>query len=1534
MGQKISQTKNSLDISVYLSKYYPNYTTLKVLNNGMLSKTVMLLNEGDKCPLVAKIFFKSDFENEEYKSQVEKIKETQKKIVKGTLHDVLPLIYMEENTRSGIIFRQYIEYNLKERIYLMPYLNNIQKIWITLQILYAANELVDLGIVHGDLKPENILLTSNLSVYLSDIATYKPAYISMDDIGNYTYFFGTNKSDSLKGCYFAPERLLDKGETSGNDKTNAMDVFSIGVIIAELFLEKNIFDFPQLLNYKKKNKKFFDIEEILVKIPENIRNLIKDMIKIDPKERITIKDALDRFSNEICPVTMTGFLLHFNTIINSTVFWKPDLIIGFIYRYWIPLWKMIFGPDDTPAVLYQHLNLAIINKIILENPLIQNFFSGIFIKKEDSEYIFLKNYKFFFDPDSGIINEKGINELREKYDKNNNKDCVYILINFLLQNMQYTKYDSTNLVALEMVKNLSFKLNDITKLKLIVPYFVENLKRESYTTKLVSLNFLFEVLYSFNYKELILPVTEYNYFDSYIFPAILEVYKLENHELILEFFNNIDKIIDLQQKFLNLTLKARLFKINHSDNQSTKNLNTVNESGTPNQYEDNTFEKEKLRIKKDRRDEIFKDYDTSIEEFKSSLFRFINDIIGEINDIDITISVIRKLPDLFLFYGKSKTNDFSKFIINNFNKTDWIIQKEILCYIPKMMTTLGENALNDYILPCMESLIENNSNELKTYELIKSFHQLFKMEYLSPKDSVELFVKLLPFLIHPNLNIKNEIINFTESLISYISPEETISYLYQPLSKYIKIPPISLTEGLISNYSIDRLNRIAYQLEFRKKNSNNNNVINDKNKNKQNESLENKLESEYKNQFELFKELMERQKKGNIMANDNGEVNYSYEGSKNLDPSTYLDRYPKHSLKEPIEKYIKKEFSILSDESEKRALLQKIVYKIFYLSDSTENYNFPYIKDNRNCSFKIGNNILNSELFNIYYILKTLSLSIKSINVNELLHPVNNSRTITNLPGVHILANYMCNKSFHNWRPQGQIITTLYDHDKNQVEKLLPLPENKFCSFDNKGCVNIFKITQKENDDSILVKKIWYSGIEIQCHIKYRNTITMLDNLLFLAASENKIYTYNPLYTKETKQIFNMFCESYDNSNITCVKTFGNNSLESQKIIMGTEKGGINIYDQRIKKIAISNKIPISYGMINCISETFSNNFYIGTIGGHLLEYDMRLNSIVNDFNYCENLPILGILPYKLTKNCNYDLSSINKSNNYYVIWTGTYDHEIGLWNSSNMHCDLLLKVNTLENRKELRPLTVEIPYLNSENNTSSNKEIINKTKKIKKKLNSIIKFTHRYDNNFTKSLLLSNLGDKLNEESYDIFSNMTNIYDNPSTVQCVISPYCDSYFSPNNNKNIEYDNCSYLLSAGNDMTIRYWDITREGINNSEKKSYLVNAPNNLTYCNFTKSNFDKINILQSNEAFNEPGQRSDMPGFSPYLNYNGVSLHYIPQNEFEGDISNLKFCSRIADSSHRSIITDLLPLSIEGGKDQLNVLASCSWDGKIKIWK
>ena len=87
-------------------------------------------------------------------------------------------------------------------------------------------------------------------------------------------------------------------------------------------------------------------------------------------------------------------------------------------------------------------------------------------------------------------------DLKEKYDKNNNRDCALIIIYFLLQNMQNTIYDSSNLVALEIVKCLSYELDDITKLKLIIPYFVENLKRGLYNKNHIPELFIRNILFN------------------------------------------------------------------------------------------------------------------------------------------------------------------------------------------------------------------------------------------------------------------------------------------------------------------------------------------------------------------------------------------------------------------------------------------------------------------------------------------------------------------------------------------------------------------------------------------------------------------------------------------------------------------------------------------------------------------------------------------------------------------------------------------------------------------------------------------------------------------------------------------------------------------------------------------------------------------------------------------------------------------------------------------------------------------------------
>ena len=150
-------------------------------------------------------------------------------------------------------------------------------------------------------------------------------------------------------------------------------------------------------------------------------------------------------------------------------------------------------------------------------------------------------------------------------------------------------------------------------------------------------------------------------------------------------------------------------------------------------------------------------------------------------------------------------------------------------------------------------------------------------------------------------------------------------------------------------------------------------------------------------------------------------------------------------------------------------------------------------------------------------------------------------------------------------------------------------------------------------------------------------------------------------------------------------------------------------------------------------------------------------------------------------------------------------------------------------------------------------------------------------------------------------------------------------------------------------MTIRYWSIAEEGNNNFEEKkqenySYLINAPENISNCIFSKSTFCDSIILQSNEFFNLNGPKKTVFGFSEYQNYNGICYHNLIQSEFLEDEKSqnkfLNYCTRIAGAAHKNVITDIIPISLEHESDEnngdkfTNFLISSSWDGTVKIWK
>ena len=148
-----------------------------------------------------------------------------------------------------------------------PFLSSVEKKWIAFQLLTALRDARNRKMSHGDIKSENILVTSWNWVYLSDFASIKPTYLPLDDPSEFSYFFDTS---GRRTCYIAPERfytamnnpeisakksrlaMSDDGEGRRDGKvTEAMDCFSAGCVIAEVFLEgAPLFSLSQLFKYR------------------------------------------------------------------------------------------------------------------------------------------------------------------------------------------------------------------------------------------------------------------------------------------------------------------------------------------------------------------------------------------------------------------------------------------------------------------------------------------------------------------------------------------------------------------------------------------------------------------------------------------------------------------------------------------------------------------------------------------------------------------------------------------------------------------------------------------------------------------------------------------------------------------------------------------------------------------------------------------------------------------------------------------------------------------------------------------------------------------------------------------------------------------------------------------------------------------------------------------------------------------------------------------------------------------------------------
>ncbi|XP_008197837.2 phosphoinositide 3-kinase regulatory subunit 4 isoform X2 [Tribolium castaneum] len=422
-----------------------------------------------------------------YKDQLDEIRKRLSSAV-----NCIPFQRIILTEKAGILVREFVKYSLYDRISTRPFLTNIEKRWITFQILYALHQCHKVGVCHGDIKLENITVTSWNWVLLVDFASFKPTFVPEDNPADYSYFFDTSRR---RTCYIAPERfskttnnensaLITETTCESGELTPAMDIFSTGCALLELWNELHVpFEYSQLLAYRS-NK--YSPEKHLNNLNNpSLKSLISSMIEIDPSKRLSAEDYLAKERGKLFPEYFFTFLQSYMLIFSATPILSPD------------------------------------EKILRLKSDIANIFK------------FLGPIKHSHEDDS------------EKYEKGESEGLV-IIISLVTSCIRGLHDCSSKLCSLEILLELSNHANSETILDRILPYIMYLARDNSSRVKIAAINTITKCL------ELVqqLPKSDSNIFPEYVLPGLAPLAGDPNTCVRAAYAKNIATLAEIALRYL------------------------------------------------------------------------------------------------------------------------------------------------------------------------------------------------------------------------------------------------------------------------------------------------------------------------------------------------------------------------------------------------------------------------------------------------------------------------------------------------------------------------------------------------------------------------------------------------------------------------------------------------------------------------------------------------------------------------------------------------------------------------------------------------------------------------------------------------------------------------------------------------------------------------------------------------------------------------------------------------------------------------
>ncbi|KAL9061332.1 MAG: hypothetical protein Q9162_000206 [Coniocarpon cinnabarinum] len=666
-----------------------------------------------------------------------------------------------ETNANGYLTRQYVYSSLYDRISTRPFLEDVEKCWLAFQLLSVVRDCHSRQLYHGDIKTENVLVTSWNWLFLTDFSSaFKPAYLPEDNPAEFAFYFDIA---GRRTCYLAPERFLHGSETqrASSSLTWAMDIFSVGCVVAELFLETPIFNLSQLFNYRKGE---YDPRSTHLNRIENteIREMVAHMIQLEPESRYSADEYLNFWREKAFPGYFSSFLHQYMALITDPASGRLSITAD----------EMNLGESDDR-----------ISRVYHDFDKIAYFlgYANSHIPELSQVTSLLETYPFTNTPN---LYRRHLQELIKPV---HGSEGTFLFLNIVTSSLRSTARATARLQACDLLVAFSLHIRDEAKLDRVLPFLMTMLDDSAEVVKIAalrSMTLLISLVTSTS------PVNAF-VFPEYILPKLSEMFSVRRGRMRqgtlvrLTFAQCLAALAESGAKFLDST---EALKFEGSLPSATADAVDGISPETYREFYDSI------------RAELLRFFETHTKQFLTD------------PEPGVRRAFLGSIGSLCVFFGSAKTNDVLLSHLNTYlNSRDWKLKCSFFDAIVGVAVYVGSNNVEEFVLPLM-TLALLDPEEAVMRSVLRSIAVMASLGLFQRSTALGLVELIVRFTIHPNDWIREASSDFLASATYYLSPADRQCRIVPLLRPLLRLPLAAQGEVDFMDALQKPLNRDVYDL--------------------------------------------------------------------------------------------------------------------------------------------------------------------------------------------------------------------------------------------------------------------------------------------------------------------------------------------------------------------------------------------------------------------------------------------------------------------------------------------------------------------------------------------------------------------------------------------------------------------------------------------------------------------------------------------------------------------------------------------------